>query len=252
MAMWGISPVTAIALLAAFASSVAASEMPPGFVYLRDIDPSIIQDMRYATPDNFTGAKVPGYEAPQCILQREAAAALKRAQDHAKSKGYSLKVYDCYRPVRAVQAFMAWASSKTNDTKRYYPHLAKSQLVPGYIASQSGHSTGASLDLTLVPLSPEAKAPAEGSNADCTAAEPAQRNPDDSIDMGTSFDCFDPKANTASPMTTPQQRRARNLLKSILEPEGFENYPQEWWHFTYTGAKDRRRYDFPITDERGR
>src|SRR5271166_1653402 len=185
-----------IALSLAFAPPLEASEMPRGFVYLHDADPSIIQDMRYATANNFTGKPVPGYEAPECILQREAAEALRRAQDAAKAKGYSLKVYDCYRPIRAVQAFMAWAASKTDGTKRYYPHLRKSQLVPEYIASQSGHSTGASLDITLVPLAP-APAGVQHADRDCTAAS-GQPGEDGSLDMGTSFDCLDPKANTES------------------------------------------------------
>lgn len=247
----------AIAISLVGCCAADASEMPAGFVYLRDVDPSIPQDMRYATPDNFTGKPVRGYEAPQCILQRQVAEALKRAQDKARAAGYSLKVFDCYRPIRAVRAFMAWAASGDEGAKRFHPHLPKSELVPDYIAPQSAHSTGAAVDLTLVPLKrvenslygevPPRQAlgmtggaTAEISGGDCTAPSGS------SLDMGTSFDCFDPKANTASPLASPQERKWRELLKSFLEAAGFQNYAREWWHFSYAASKDKHRFDFPI------
>jgi zinc D-Ala-D-Ala dipeptidase len=222
-----------------------ANELPEGFVYLRDMAPSIIQDMRYATPQNITGKPVPGYEAGECLLQRAAAEALECAQEKAQQLGYSLMVYDCYRPKRAVQAFLAWAAQPgAGESPYYFPHLQKSQLVPGYIAPQSSHSTGASIDVTLVP---SGSAAGKGSPPKSDCASPASdRGQDGSIDMGTSFDCFDPKANTASPSVQPEQRKARMLLKSILEPAGFQNYAAEWWHFTYTRARDKKRYNFPI------
>ncbi len=234
----------ACACLLALTSSIAAAAgaLPQGFVYLRDVAPSILQDMRYATFDNFTGKPVPGYDAAECVLQRSAAEALKRAQDKAKSLGYSLKVYDCYRPARAVRAFLAWAAAPEDGrTKRYYPRLEKSQLVPSYIASQSQHSTGFAADLTLVPA---AAAPTEaaGENRDCTAPAPDREG--GSLDMGTAFDCFDPKANTASPSVTPAGRKNRELLLSILQGAGFKSYAGEWWHFSYPGGT--QRYDFPI------
>src|SRR5215475_8879023 len=93
-------------------SACAGAEgLPQGFVYLRDVAPSILQDMRYAGPENFTGKPVPGYDAPECILKRSAAEALTRAQENAQQRGFSLKVYDCYRPARAVRAFLAWAEA---------------------------------------------------------------------------------------------------------------------------------------------
>ena len=125
-----------------------------GFVYLRDVDPTILQDMRYAGTDNFTGHAVNGYDAPECVLVREAAEALKAVQAELKAKGLSLKVYDCYRPARAVKAFVDW-SKLPDDPKAkstYYPALPKSALFPDYIALVSGHSRGATMDLTLVPL----------------------------------------------------------------------------------------------------
>ena len=135
------------------ATAVSASEMPKDFVYLRDVDPTILQDMRYASADNFTGAKVPGYEAPECVLVRQAAEALKSVQAAVRAKGLTLKVYDCYRPARAVAAFVDWAKKPDDPHAKivYYPSLAKGALFPDYIATRSGHSRGATMDLTLVP-----------------------------------------------------------------------------------------------------
>jgi D-alanyl-D-alanine dipeptidase len=173
-------------------------------------------------------------------LQGAAAKALARAQEKAKSLGLSLKVYDCYRPVRAVRAFGAWAEAPDDGrTKYYYPRLDKSRLVPEYIAPQSQHSTGFAVDLTIVPGAAAGKA--EGDDRDCTA--PAAG--DGSLSMGTAFDCFDAKANTASPQATPAERNNRRLLLRILEGAGFKNYAAEWWHFSYPGSGSQR-YDFAI------
>jgi D-alanyl-D-alanine dipeptidase len=169
-------------LLLPTACAGAESDMPSRFVYLRDVDPTVRQDMRYAGAHNFTGHPVPGYAAAECVLVREAAAALKAVQAELRAKHLALKVYDCYRPARAVAAFVAWAKEPDDPQAKaiYYPALAKQALFPGYIATQSGHSRGATMDLTLVPL--EAPAPARGAAAGCAAA-PA--NTDGSLDMGT-------------------------------------------------------------------
>ena len=234
-----------LALTSCCATGAEADKLPAGFVYLRDVAPSIAQDMRYAGPDNFTGKPVPGYDAAECVLKRSAAEALKRAQEKAQALGLTLKVYDCYRPVRAVKAFLAWAAAPGDArAQRYYPHLRKSQLVPGYIAPRSGHSTGFAADLTLAPANAAAEAPSTA-DQDCTAPA-ADRGPETSLDMGTAFDCFDPKANTASPLVTPEQHKTRMLLKGILEGAGFKNYPGEWWHFSYAGANGTQAHDFPV------
>ncbi len=246
--------VAALSIALAYAISVCASvhagaagrALPDGFVYLRDVAPSIVQDMRYATDHNFTGRPVPGYEAPECVLKREAAEALRRAQENAQARGLSLRVYDCYRPERAVRAFMAWAASAEDGrTKGYYPHLSKSQLVPQYIAAQSTHSTGLAVDITLVPAGAQPADASADAGKDCTETDD-EKPADTRLDMGAAFDCFDPKANTSSSLASSEQHKARAILISILEQVGFNNYPSEWWHFTFNGAKDRRRFDFPI------
>src|SRR5215831_7653888 len=137
-------------LLLLTSPSFARDMLPPGFVYLRDVAPSIAQDMRYATHDNFTGQPLPGYNAPECVLRREAAEALKRAQAELARENLGLKVYDCYRPTRAVRAMAAWSRDGNDDpaTRRFYPALAKRNLFAlGFISPQSKHSTGTTVDL---------------------------------------------------------------------------------------------------------
>ena len=182
-------------------SPVFARDMlPPGFVYLRDINSSIAQDMRYATSDNFTGHPLPGYNAGECILRREAAAALKRVQADLAKENLGLKVYDCYRPTRAVRAMAAWAHDGDDSGTSAFIRTAKAQSVRlGYIAAQSRHSTGTTVDLTLIKLPRGAGAAfdPEARYGPCTGPA-AKRAPDNGIDMGTAFDCFDLKSYSAS------------------------------------------------------
>jgi D-alanyl-D-alanine dipeptidase len=132
----------------------AQGRLPPDFVYLRDVDATIEQDMRYAGAKNFTGRPLPGYGAAECVLRRDAAAALKMVQDHLRGSGLSLKVYDCYRPQRAVSAMASWAGApEDNATKRFYPRRDKQKLfAEGWISPRSRHSAGIAVDLTLVPI----------------------------------------------------------------------------------------------------
>lgn len=226
-----------------------AAGLPAGLVYLRDIDPSIAQDMRYAGYDNFTGRPLPGYGAAECVLRREVAEALRNVQADLARENLSLKVYDCYRPVRAVAAFARWAQDADDGaTKRFFPGLKKRALfAQGYIAAQSRHSTGTAVDLTLVRL-PAPPAPPFDPAArygPCTAPA-GERAPDNALDMGTGFDCFDDKSHTASAAITPAQKRRRGLLVAAMRARGLHNYFREWWHFGF-GARPARTYDFSIT-----
>ena len=232
----------------------SASEMPKDFAYLRDVDPTIQQDMRYAGADNFTGRPVPGYDAPECVLVRQVAEALKAVQADLKAKGFGLLVYDCYRPTTAVAAFVAWAKLP-DDLKAkatWYPNLNKSDLFPEYIATRSGHSRGATLDLTIEPLeaSGEAQAGADAKPRACTAPQKGHA-PDGSLAMGTSFDCFDVKANTAASGLTEEERNNRAMLVDAMQARGFKNYPMEWWHFTWQPEPyPATFFDFPIVPRR--
>ncbi|MGH6802922.1 MAG: M15 family metallopeptidase [Methyloceanibacter sp.] len=233
--------------LAAFAAG--ASEMPEDFVYLRDVDPTIQQDIRYAGTDNFTGAKVPGYEAPECVLVRQAAEALKDVQAGLRGKGLTLKVYDCYRPARAVAAFVDWAKEPDDPKAKaiYYPMIPKSALIPDYIAPRSGHSRGATVDLTLVPLNAALDAPASANKAAPCTAPKSERSPDDSLDMGTSFDCFDAKAALSASNVAAEQHANRVMLNEIMRAHGFKDYSPEWWHFTLEPEPyPDTIFDFPI------
>jgi len=244
------APFFALLLSALAAIPASAAEMPKDFVYLSDVDPSIEQDMRYAGADNFTGRKVPGYDAPECVLVRQAAEALKAVQADVKAKGLSLKVYDCYRPAEAVAAFVAWSKATDDpDSKAvHYPALAKAELFPqGYIAAVSGHSRGATMDLTLVPLDADPVQPATGGNAlgACTAPA-AGREADTSIDMGTGFDCFDPLSHSSAAGIVDEAGRHRALLSTAMQRRGFIGYPREWWHFAFPRDGAAIRFDVPI------
>jgi D-alanyl-D-alanine dipeptidase len=235
----------------AWGARASAAEMPEDFVYLRDIDPTIVQDMRYAGSNNFTGAPVPGYDAPECVLLRPAAEALAGVQADLKPKGLSLKVYDCYRPARAVASFVAWAKKPDDPAAKaiHYPNLPKSTLVPDYIASRSGHSRGATLDLTIVKLASEPQAETDTEAATPLPCTAPQQGPgsDGSLDMGTSFDCFDVEANTAAPGLAPQEMDNRATLVEAMQARGFKNYPLEWWHFTFEPEPyPDTIFDFPI------
>jgi D-alanyl-D-alanine dipeptidase len=242
------SASAALLLLIAPGEVAAQDVLPPGFVYLRDVDPTIAQDMRYAGPDNFVGRPLPGYDAAECVLRRDAAAALEQVQADLAPSGLALKVYDCYRPERAVRAMTQWASDGAagGATKRFYPKIPKDRLfVFGYIAPRSQHSMGIAVDLTLIekPGAPSAPFDRTASYGPCTGPA-AQRAPDNSLDMGTGYDCFDALSHTASGAIGGEQRQRRNTLLAAMRKRGFRNYHREWWHFSFGSAAAPR--DFPI------
>jgi D-alanyl-D-alanine dipeptidase len=241
------------ALLLALALIGPAQHAPSSFVALEDVDPTILQDMRYATRYNFVGRRIAGYREPVCILTRGAARALKRAQHAVRAKGYTLKVYDCYRPQRAVDHFGRWAEDRA-DTKmkrEFYPRLDKGTLhADGYIAHRSGHSRGSTVDLTLVKLPPKAQPPwsLERFGLVPCFAPRRDRFPDNSVSMGTAYDCFDPRAHTLDPRIKGRPHRNRLLLRDTLDAAGFDDYANEWWHFTLRHERYRDRYfDFPVS-----
>lgn len=226
----------AVATLALGACAGPTPGPPAGFTRLSDVAADIVQEIRYHGEHNFVGRPVTGYDVPECWLTVEAARALAKVQAQVKTNGYSLKVYDCYRPQRAVTDFVEWAKNPNDDVTRgeFYPRLAKDQLFPlGLIAAKSGHSRGSTVDVTLVPLGSKASPPWVVGDpiVDC-AAPVGKRFADTSIDMGTGFDCFDPLAATASPDITAEQKDNRQLLLSAMQAAGFVNLPEEWWHYT--------------------
>lgn len=181
-------------------------------VDIADIDPSIRIDARYRDSGNFTGAPLPGYEANRLLLRREAAAALARVQRRLGERGLGLLVWDAYRPVRATTAMVEWAE-RTGQVNL---------LDEGYIARRSGHNLGIAIDLTAVDL--------------------ASGRP---LDMGTPYDTFGAEAHTAN--ATGDAARNRAVLVEVMEAEGFDNYDQEWWHFSYP-LDDPVPFDIPVTE----
>jgi D-alanyl-D-alanine dipeptidase len=232
--------------------ALLALALAPGFVPLEDVDATILQDMRYATKYNFVGRRIDGYRDPVCILHRRAARALHRAQDELREQGYTLKVYDCYRPQTAVDDFVGWARRLHDDRMKaeFYPRVDKSRLfADGYIAERSGHSRGSTVDLTLVRLPAAAQPRWQPSMGlvDC-AAPYAERFPDNTVDMGTGFDCFDTLSHTLDPRIQGQARENRLLLKRTLEDAGFVNYELEWWHYTLRDEPfPETFFDFPVS-----
>jgi D-alanyl-D-alanine dipeptidase len=243
---------TLIALVAAVLVSPARA-LPDSFVYLRDIDPTIIQDIRYASANNFVGRPLAGYGAAECVVKREVGLKLKAIQQELSRQNLSLKMFDCYRPARAVADMWAWARNgkETASERRFNPAFRKADLFRlGYIATHSRHSTGAALDLTLLDLKADNSAVFDPNKAYADCTQPAEsRAPEGSLDMGTGYDCSDRKSHTAASSITPAQRRSRNLLVAAMARQGFVNYSKEWWHFSLPGM-GRAAYDFPIEPRR--
>lgn len=211
--------------LLVLASIPAGAELPDGFVHLKEIDPTIQIDVRYATTDNFVGKKVDGYEAKKIVITRRAAEALKKIQADLKPEGYGLKVFDAYRPQRAVSHFMRWVRDRKDQRTKpeYYPDIDKSALRGGgYISGRSSHSRGSTVDLTLVKLG-------EGE-----------------VDMGTPFDYFGPESSHHATGVTAEQRANRQRLKEAMNRGGFYSYHKEWWHYTLRNEPFNRAFDFPV------
>jgi zinc D-Ala-D-Ala dipeptidase len=248
-ASWVKPAWTAGVLALTVSQALAQGALPDNFVYLRDVDPTIAQDIRYASSNNFVGRPLDGYEAPECILRRDVAAALKRVQAELKDSGLGLKVYDCYRPHRAVRAMAQWAhDGRPYGAKRFFPSHDKGALFSlGYLAGVSRHSTGAAVDLTLVETARGRAAAFDpaAKYAPCTAPI-AARAPDDSVDMGTGYDCFDLNSRTRSPAISPEAQRWRGLLVAVMTRHGFRNYHREWWHFSFSVALPLVHHDFPV------
>lgn len=191
-----LAALLAVTVASATARATPEPKAPEDFVSLGSVDPTIIQEMRYFTPHNFVGERIDGYRQPICILTRPAAEALHKAQVTLLHEGYTLKVYDCYRPQRAVDHFVRWAEDLDDQAMKteFYPQVDKTRLFEdGYIAEKSGHSRGSTMDLTIVRLPAKPTRPyVPGEPLVPCYAPRAERFPDNSVDMGTGFDCFDP------------------------------------------------------------
>jgi D-alanyl-D-alanine dipeptidase len=185
----------------AAATPAGCPPVAPGtLVDVRSLARSIRVEIHYATPGNFTGAPLPGYENPRALLRPEAARALLRVHRRLGEEGYGIKVWDAYRPVRATRAMVEWAERTGN----------RWVLEQGYVAERSGHNRGGTVDVTLI-----------------------RRRSGREAEMGTGYDYFSPAAHTANAGGQVHENRQR--LVRAMEAEGFRNYDKEWWHFSYAG-----------------
>ena len=240
----------ALLLLSGVGAGLAGGR-PADIVDAATIVPDLQLDMRYVGSDNFVGRPIAGYKAPRCLLTKRAAEALKRVQEELAEKGLGLKVYDCYRPKSAVNDFVRWGRDLADEKMkpRFYPNVKKRNLFrSGYIARRSGHSRASTVDLTIVPLHAPPQ-PAYDPSAPLTSCEEPKdaRAPDNSLDMGTAFDCFSPRSHTAFSGIGPEQRKYRQLLRSLMSKHGFANLRTEWWHYTLRNEPYPKTYfDFPV------
>jgi zinc D-Ala-D-Ala dipeptidase len=218
-----------IALLFALAASVAAADASQPAAMLVDAGaavPGLVADIRYAGSHNFVGRPIDGYRAPRCLLTQSAANALAEVARDVAALGLVIKVFDCYRPTRAVADFVRWARDPKDQAAKaeFYPDVDKRTLFRnGYIASRSGHSRGSTVDLTL--------ARADGAE----------------LDMGTPFDFFSPKSWTAAASVTAEQHANRMRLAAAMQRRDFRGYSKEWWHFTLRNeAFPDTYFDVPV------
>lgn len=212
------------------ALSPANTAAAANLVDIRSLVPDIAEDIKYAGSDNFVGAPVDGYAAAKCLLLKPVAKALARVEHELRHHHQRLKLFDCYRPARAVADFVRWAHDLSDQRTKaaHYPLIDKSTLLGTYIAAVSGHSRGATVDLTMMQC-----------NARGTHCQP--------LDMGTHFDYFGTLAHTDAPAATPAQHANRLLLRAAMQREGFHNYPMEWWHYTLQPEPTPNTiYDVPI------
>jgi len=245
-----VRAVLALIMMMLPAPAPAGPVLPRGFVYLRDVDPTIVQDMRYAGSHNFVGRPISGYLAAECILSAPAAAALAKAQQALAAEKLSLIVWDCYRPIRAVQDFLRWSrqAAQTGMKAEFYPRADKQNLFAlGYLAPRSAHSRGSTVDLGLVPRGATPAPPPDPAQPPkpCTAAK-GERYDDGTIDLGTGYDCLDTLAGTASAAVGRTALDNRRKLKSVMTAAGFRSYFREWWHFELIGEPFHRGFDFEV------
>ncbi|WP_191859268.1 M15 family metallopeptidase [Hanstruepera ponticola] len=191
---------------------VRQNHLPDNFVYAKSIIPDLEVELRYYGSNNFVGDTIDGYHANRLIITKPTAQALKLVQAELQQQNLCLLVYDGYRPQRAVNHFIHWARdlSDTINKQQFYPDVVKRHLFrDGYIASQSGHSRGSTLDLTII---------------DANTLEP--------LDMGSPYDFFGEESWVDYAEISEKQKQNRQLLQTVMLKHGFRNYPKEWWHFT--------------------
>ncbi len=201
--------------------------LPDGFLYVDELIPDCIVDAKYAGTDNFLGRAVAGYHQPLVVVSQAVADGLLKAADVFRRQGLVMKIYDAYRPQRAVDDFMRWGADVEDQRRKpvHYPRVEKADMfTQGYIAPKSGHTRGCAVDLTLVDTATHQE-----------------------LDMGSCFDFMDPRSHHGAPCLTKQQEDNRALLRDVMLQSGFALYQEEWWHYIATPEPYPGQYfDFPI------
>ena len=222
--LWHVIPL--LGTLAVTVARADVSQRAPMLIDTGTVVPGLITDIRYAGSHNFVGRPIEGYRAARCLLTPAAANALAEVARDLAMRGLAVKVFDCYRPARAVADFLRWARKPTDQAAKaeFYPDVGKLTLFrDGYIASRSGHSRGSTVDLTLA------------------------RSDGGELDMGTPFDFFSPRSWTAASGVTAEQHANRMRLAAAMQRRGFRGYPKEWWHFTLRNEPFPDTYfDMPV------
>ena len=207
------------------------SDDASGFVSIGQAVPDVILEIRYYSTFNFIGDRIDGYEQPVALITKEAALRLSDVSSDAAVRGYRLKIFDAYRPQKAVDHFMRWAEdpSDTRMKQFFYPDIKKNRLIPdGYIAALSGHSRGSTVDLTLFDMRTQKE-----------------------VDMGSPFDFFGKLSHPDCRLVTPQQYEDRMLLREMMLRRGFSPLPEEWWHFTLADEPYPDVYfTFPVSSDK--
>lgn len=216
-----------VTLCVSYSSYATESTDSSDFVDISQIIPEAVIELRYYTQYNFIGDRIHGYEAPVAMLTKEAAYALKNANKELLNQGYTIKVYDAYRPQQAVDHFVIWARNLQDVRMKeyFYPEFNKDELfIRGYIAFKSGHSKGSTIDITLFDLSNKCE-----------------------VDMGGTFDYFGYRSHQNFPYITEQQKKNRELLRQTMLKHGFMGIDTEWWHYTLISEPYPTTYfNFPV------
>lgn len=221
-------------LLSTACTEQQSQSLPNGFVFLSEIDPSIIEFPRYYTNENFLGKPVPGYTDHRIISTLEAATVLKLVHQDLKNQGYTLVVYDGYRPQQAVDEFVRWSQDERDQAAKqlYYPTINKKDVFKlGYVAEKSSHSRGSTFDLTMIKTG-QSLNPIKITHRTLTNGEEIPYLDDNTVDMGSTFDLFHEASHHDTNLVNEQHTSMRNLLRSTMKKYGFKEYHEEWWHYT--------------------
>ena len=214
------------------AFSQGLREKYPYLIKLRDINPSITQELRYATSDNFTGTIVPGYRDQECYLDPKAAIAINNVEKLLNKSGISLVMFDCFRPQEAVDYFTAWVEKDEipDINPQFNPRISRKMLFEkGYIGKKSSHMTGLSVDVGLRKIS---QSNLNSNDQEACNNTGTQEEWGRYLNMGTKFDCFDEKSHIGSNDIPLIAKNNRKILMEAMEKNGFKAYRREWWHFT--------------------